>query len=111
MHTTTAEIGSELALAIRRAADPQLVVLFGSHARHEAREDSDIDLLIVADAQSWKSPTRRQEIGRLRRALPRVGHSIDVLLFTPSEVEQWRTARNHVIARALAEGLILYERP
>jgi len=110
MGMTTAEIGMELTEAIRRVADPSMVILFGSRARNEAQEDSDIDLLVVAERQAWKCSIRHEEIARLRRALPRVGAPIDVLLFTPSEVEEWRSARNHVIARALEEGLILYER-
>ena len=30
-------------------ADPKLVIIFGSVARHEAEDDSDLDLLVVFD--------------------------------------------------------------
>lgn len=30
-------------------ADPKLVIIFGSVARHEAKDDSDLDILVVFD--------------------------------------------------------------
>ncbi len=42
---------------------------------------------------------------------PSVGLPIDLLLFTPEEVEQWRHTTHHVVSEALREGKVLYERP
>jgi hypothetical protein len=36
--------------------------------------------------------------------------SQDLLVYTPAEIEEWRSSRNHVIGRALREGKLLYER-
>lgn len=106
----TALLADELKSAILGVANPRMIILFGSQARGVANPDSDVDLLIVEEKGDWSSPSRRREIGRIRRALPRIGYPIDVLLFTPSEVAQWRSAKNHVIARAVEEGHVLYER-
>jgi uncharacterized protein len=89
---------------------PRQVILFGSQARDTAREDSDIDLLIVGERPPGEAWSRRREIGRIRRALPPVGRPIDILLFTPEEVEKWRFTTNHVVSEALREGRVLYER-
>ncbi len=93
---------------IIREVHPQLIVLFGSRARGEATEDSDWDFLIVGEADPAEG--RRHRLGRLYCALENVPVSKDLLLYTPDEVETWRGARNHIIARALREGRILYER-
>jgi predicted nucleotidyltransferase len=105
-----ASLADNLKSAILSVANPRMIILFGSQARGTADEDSDVDLLVVEEKNEWSSPSRRREIGRIRRALPRIGFPIDVLLFTPSEVAHWRSAKNHVIARAVEEGHVLYER-
>lgn len=89
---------------------PRRVILFGSQARGTAGAGSDIDLLIVGERPTDEPWSRRQEISRIRRALPHVGRPIDILLFTPEEVEKWQDTTNHVISEALREGRVLYER-
>jgi predicted nucleotidyltransferase len=92
-------------------ANPERVILFGSQARGTAKDGSDIDLMIVSDQPKGESGSRRREIGRIRRGLPHLGIPIDILLFTPEEVEQWRHTTNHIVSEALREGKVLYERP
>ena len=99
-----------MADAIRLDCNPQQIILFGSVATGKDRADSDIDLLIVQPRERWQKQARHQEIGRLRRALPRVGKSIDLLLYTPAEVERWRDAPNHLVHEAVHHGRMLYER-
>lgn len=111
MNPTAATITDALVEAIRRVADPERIILFGSRARGDAGPDSDVDLLIVQDRAAWKTPSRRLETVRIQRGLPRLRLPVDILLFTPEEADKWRTARNHVVARAFEEGLVLYERP
>jgi predicted nucleotidyltransferase len=104
------DIRAALVDALCRAGNPRTIVLFGSQARGESNERSDLDLLVVEEAEDWRAPTRRQEIGRLRRALPRIGCPIDLLLFTTAEMIRWRGAQNHVVAEAMERGVVLYER-
>ena len=97
--------------ALVEAADPDRVILFGSHARGDAGPESDIDLIVV-EAKSF-GPERdvRLEEARLRRALPGFDISVDILVFSRDDVDYWRDSLNHVLARALREGKVLYERP
>jgi hypothetical protein len=45
---------------------------------------------------------------RVWRALAGFSVAKDILVFSADEVERWRGARNHVIARALKEGKVIY---
>ena len=100
-----------IADVVRRVAKPELIILFGSQARGTADKNSDIDLLIVEEPPVKGKWSRRRQIGRIRRSLPATGIPIDVLLFTPAEVQKWRDSTNHIISEALQEGEVLYERP
>ena len=92
-------------------ADPEQVILFGSHARGDASEDSDIDLIVVETEPFDKNRDRGAEAVRLWRALAGFAVSKDILVYSRDEVEYWRDSLNHVLARALREGRVLYERP
>lgn len=97
--------------AVLQQLNPLLVVLFGSQAKGTANADSDIDLLVIDDTLFSAARSRRRIVGSLRRSMPADRHPVDVLLFDPSELRRWRGTTNHVIARALREGIVLYERP
>ena len=111
MITVSSDTLASLAERIVDLANPHRVILFGSQARGTANEHSDIDLLIIGDRSSGEAWSRRREIGRIRRGLPLSLVPIDILFFTPDEVEKWRYTTNHVVSQALREGKILYERP
>lgn len=85
---------------------PQRLILFGSHARREAREDSDLDLLIIAPS----SEPRWRRTVPVYRLLAGLGVPKDILWWTPEEIAEWRDVKSHLIHRALREGKVLYER-
>ena len=103
------EIDSRLLLEvvrrIRAAAEPQKIILFGSRARGQARPDSDLDLLIVADTAL---PRHKRSLPYYR-ALAGLGIAKDIVVHTPAEIEDWKTASCSLIATVLREGLVLYE--
>ena len=98
---------SDIVHRIRSVANPRKIVLFGSRARGEHREDSDIDLLVIED-----SPLPRH-----RRAIPLnaalsdlpLDVNAEVVVYTPAEVEEWRGASAAFVTTALREGKVLYE--
>jgi predicted nucleotidyltransferase len=102
---TTDEIIEEAVKRLVAAAHPERIILFGSQARGEAREDSDIDLLVILE----DTESRRAEMVRLGDALRGLPVPIDVLVFTLDDVKQWGSVRGTVLYPALQEGVVLYD--
>ena len=92
---------------IVEAFHPRRIVMFGSRARGEAHPDSDLDLMV--EMESDLSPPRRAMAIDALFGLR--GWSMDVLVYTPSEVEQQRRYRNSLLRIIEAEGKVLYEQP
>jgi predicted nucleotidyltransferase len=88
------------------AVRPQKIILFGSRARGAARPNSDIDLLIIAPSNE----------PRYRRAAPLYGLlsdilvPMDILVYTPEEVEDWSGVPQAFVTTAVREGTVLYEK-
>ena len=91
--------------------DPEQVILFGSRARGDAAASSDVDLIVVESTPFGEGRNRSVEETRLWRALARFHVPKDILIYSRDEVDYWRDSLNHVLARALREGRVLYERP
>ena len=89
---------------------PEQVILFGSRARGDATAESDYDLIVVEDGPFGEEWNQLSEAARLYRALAGCGVSKDILVYSRDEVDYWRDSLNHVLARALREGRVLYER-
>jgi len=96
--------------AIVEEVDPDQIILFGSRGRGEEREDSDIDLIVVEAESFGPERSRHQELVRLYHAVAGFPVPADLLVFSHEDVDYWRDSLNHVLARALREGKVLYER-
>lgn len=96
--------------AIVEEVEPRRIYLFGSRARGNQTADSDIDLLIVEDQEFGPQRTRWSELKRIRRVLRPFRIPKDVLVYSQDEFEKWEESVNHVIAHAVREGKLLYER-
>ena len=95
--------------AIVDEVDPEQVILFGSRGRGDERESSDIDLIVVEAEPFGLERSRRKELVRLYHALSGFHVPADVLVYSHDDVAYWRDSLNHVLARALREGKVLYE--
>ncbi len=89
---------------------PEKIILFGSYAKGDARPDSDVDFLIVDSKSFGPQRSRRKEMARIWKALGEFMLSVDILLYTPTELDIRKNSINSVVARALREGIVLYER-
>jgi uncharacterized protein len=96
--------------AIVEGAKPEKIVLFGSQARGDTNEHSDVDLIVVVPSDPAKALNRRALSGRLYRLLAKFGIPKDILVYTTDEVAKWEDDLNHCIGRGLREGKVIYER-
>lgn len=96
--------------AIKTKIDPEKIILFGSRARGDNSENSDIDLLIIEKEPFNKERSRLKELARIRHAVKDTNFSKDILVYSCDEVDYWKDSVNHIIANGIREGTVLYER-
>jgi|SRR6266536_1838879 len=97
-------------LAVKTAvevAHPSRVFIFGSWARGEANDSSDLDLAIFLDDD------RKVEIGDLRKKI-RTGlgdlrMSIDLIIATEGYVKEFLSSINSVYYQIVNEGKLVYD--
>ena len=111
MTRVTDELLGRMVQAIVAEVDPEQVILFGSRGRGQAREESDVDLIVLEAEPFGAGRSRHKEMARLYRTLAEFPVPADVLVYSHEDVEYWRDSLNHVLARALREGKVLYDRP
>ena len=93
---------------IVREYQPDKIILFGSWARGNADEQSDIDLLVISD--------REKELPRYKRGmyfrflLSQLQSPKDILFYTHEDIERWRGVPQTFVNTVLSEGVALYER-
>jgi predicted nucleotidyltransferase len=100
------EIIREMVRRVVEGFQPEMIVLFGSHARGDAGPDSDVDLLVVMPVNGSK----RDLTIRIRKALAGIGLAKDVIVATPEELARYRDRVGTIIYPAIHEGKVLYER-
>lgn len=103
MTPPTPVTNNEIIETILRDYGPvEKIILFGSAARGDADEYSDIDLIIVKETDK---PFVRRSV-----EAPYFRISSDIFVYTPREFEQMKEDENPFIESALKEGIVLYER-
>ncbi|RLD08270.1 MAG: nucleotidyltransferase domain-containing protein [Chlamydiae bacterium] len=110
MYDLDEKILKEITSAIVNTISPEQIIFFGSRVDGSNDPDSDLDLLIVEKESFNMMRSRREDLRKIRRALSKFHIPKDILLFSKSEVEYWKDAVNHVIARAYKTGKVLYEK-
>jgi uncharacterized protein len=86
------------------AARPARIVLFGSYARGDAREDSDLDLLVIEP----QVEDRAREMVRLRRLLRPLRIPAEILVYSSDEVARWGHQPGSALYWALRESKDVY---
>jgi predicted nucleotidyltransferase len=87
------------------AARPKQIILFGSYARGDADDHSDVDLLVVEPAVA----DHYEEMIRLNRALKGLAMPVDLLVVSEDEFAHRSVTPGMVEYTARCEGRILYE--
>jgi predicted nucleotidyltransferase len=91
-------------ISIFKPFDPEKIILFGSLARGEGDEVSDIDLIVIY--QTDKAFLDRMKELYLSWSIAK---AVDILAYTPGEFEKMMDESSFV-AEAVREGEVLYER-
>ena len=95
-----------LVKGIRERYKPQSVHLFGSQARGEAHEASDLNLcLVVTEAGDWLE--RQME---LLKGFDLPGVPLRAFVYTVAEWDRLRAEGHPFVREILEEGRVLYER-
>ena len=97
---------------IVREIDPDRIVLFGSRARGDHKEDSDYDILVL------KEGVRPEERGKVEGRLlveflkARIYRdaTVDVIVQSPDKVEELKDVPYMVYYDAHREGVVVYEK-
>jgi predicted nucleotidyltransferase len=85
---------------------PHKIIIFGSQARGEADERSDVDILVV----SRYNGKRRAVVLAMDRTLRGLGIARDIILLSPKEFARDRDIPGTIARPASTEGKVLYER-
>ena len=93
-----------VARGIGAAAKADRVILFGSHARGEADENSDVDLMIIAESDLPRFKRSRE----LYKLFQPHRFGMDLIVYTPEEVESGKRSPVSFVSAVLREGETVY---
>ncbi len=88
--------------------NPKLIVLFGSLANGNEREESDIDLLVVWDEKVELTNIKRRII--LRKIIGIIDSPLDILTCTTNELNKALEDKNSFTSQIVTEGELIYGR-
>jgi predicted nucleotidyltransferase len=91
--------------AMNRVMPLRAVYLFGSHARGDARPDSDVDLCIVAEGAGKQLEAAQQFCRAIRPIRPKP--SFTLVPITPERLAEKQRIQDHFFATVLNEGVCL----
>jgi len=91
------------------ASDAQRAIVFGSYARGDADEYSDLDLIIIAETDK-RFLQRHKDYYNIWDVMDIWRKDIDLLIYTPDEIAGMIERDNPFISRAVDEGVVIYER-
>ncbi|GAK54202.1 DNA polymerase, beta domain protein region [Candidatus Moduliflexus flocculans] len=90
---------------LAKAVNAEQVILFGSYARGDAKNDSDVDFLIIVPSNLPRFK-RSRELYALFRPYP---FAMDLVVYTPQEIENGRRSPASFVSIVLREGKVLYD--
>ncbi|OGO31669.1 MAG: hypothetical protein A2136_00145 [Chloroflexi bacterium RBG_16_54_11] len=101
-----AEVIQELVSRIASQFQPKRIILFGSYASGKPRPESDVDLLVIMDTHLREI---QQALKIRQRLKPMFG--VDILVYTPSRLEQRLNNGDSFLKEITEQGLVMYESP
>ena len=96
----------EIIYKIAVGYNPEKIILFGSYASENPNEESDLDLFVIKDTDLPR-PERTMQV---RRMLYGSSIPIDLIVYTPKEIEETKENKYSFVYQVLRTGKTLYER-
>lgn len=102
---STLELKLRKIVELLKRYNPEKIILFGSSLRKDRDRYSDIDILIIKE-------TKNSFLKRLKETalLLNVDEDVDILVYTPGEIERFKAMDNCFIKDILREGIVIYEK-
>ncbi|HEY9114417.1 MAG TPA: nucleotidyltransferase domain-containing protein [Bacteroidales bacterium] len=97
---------SEIVNKITSGYNPDKIILFGSYASGNPNEDSDLDLFVIKKSDL----PRPQRTMQVRKMLFGSMIPIDLIVYTPKEVDESMANKYSFVNEVLKTGKTLYER-
>ena len=91
------------------------LLIFGSYARADAHEHSDLNLCIVVaysdelPLEEWPSKSWLYRAAELKQRIASAEVAVDPYIFTEGEFDALREAEHPLIGRIIEEGQVVYE--
>lgn len=95
---------TEAAQRLSEAAPGADIILFGSYARGDYHEESDLDFLVVEPEMH----SRHDEMVRLRDVLRPLHVSVDIVVTDTAVFEAWSNVPGTIYYEAKQEGKVLH---
>ena len=96
----------EITDKIKKAVDPEKIILFGSYAFGKQKKESDLDILIIMNSNL---PRYKRSVP-VYKALAGILIPKDIIVYTPEEVEDWKDVPQAFVTTAVSKGKVLYEK-
>lgn len=106
MDEKQADTVRKLTDAILKEHDPEMVILFGSVARGDSDEFSDIDLLVIIDDDNTEETTLK-----IMTDTDRICTEKDIKVITPDEYFGQKDIPGTILFPILNEGEVVFKRP
>lgn len=87
-----------------KKTNPQAIILFGSAATGNMREDSDLDILVIKDSKKSFLERMSEMRGQIRTHTP-----IDLIVLTPQEAREM-PKKSSFFRQIIEEGRLIYGR-
>ena len=106
-----------VAEAVYDAVHPVAVILFGSRARGDYRDDSDVDLLVITEDAGEEVDWRPGYVDACKAAHTKAEAvygflmGVDVVSMPESKFADCRRAKNHVAGQAVRDGVVVSQQP
>ncbi|MBV6440000.1 MAG: nucleotidyltransferase domain-containing protein [Haliscomenobacteraceae bacterium CHB4] len=105
----TPEQIAEIVHILSTRCNPEKIILFGSYAQGTANEESDLDLAIVKKTDLPKYQRSIEFLKALREGRRRWLFPMDIIVYTPEEIEMYRDNQYSLIHEIVLTGKVLYE--